>query len=290
MPCRLCSQDKPIRDSHIIPRSIRNWVLRTSVTGHMRSSNNPNKRIQDIFKRKLLCDDCEKLFKDYEDYFLDVIFKPIMNSYSPIINYNDKLLKFIVSISWRVLVVSLLNNERPWKNIIHKQAAKKTDNQWKDYLLNNCDLNGYEHHLLMLRRIKDVPDIEGTDVNINWYFFRSVDATIVQNSHESFVYTKIPGFALISPLQPSHFTHTNGTLVTDSGTLDIHKQTADNSVFEFLFNRASHGLSSLKKMNNKERDKINKAYSSNIDRIRDSFMSKLYLAEAMDNDERVQMT
>jgi hypothetical protein len=77
----------------------------------------------------------------------------------------------------------------------------------------------------------------------------------------------------------------NGTLVTESGILDIHKQTADDSVFEFLFNRAFHGLSSLKEMNKKERDKINKAYSNNINRIKDSFMSKLYLAETMDNDK-----
>ena len=61
--CPLCRSRGPLRESHIIPGFVFDWLLESSATGHMRDGRAPNLRIQDGFKQRLLCDSCEALLK-----------------------------------------------------------------------------------------------------------------------------------------------------------------------------------------------------------------------------------
>lgn len=145
--CKLCHKKKPLKNSHINPKFITDWIKNTSVTDKFRTAVNPNKRVQDTTKTKLLCEDCEQLFSGFEKYFSETIFKPVINSYNPVVNYNDNLLKFAVSLSWRYLVTS--DKEYSRLTTTQKMEAKKAEEQWRKYLLNEIELDEYEHHFFV---------------------------------------------------------------------------------------------------------------------------------------------
>lgn len=277
--CKLCLKNKPLRNSHIFPYFITDWIHNTSVTGKMRSAVTPNKRVQDTRKVKLLCEDCERLFSGFEKYFSEAIFKPVMNSYNPVLNYDYRLLKFAVSLSWRMLAISMQGC--PWKLSAHKLAAEKAEKRWREFLLHDIDLNGYEHYLLMLRLVTGAPKIEGTDININWYFFRTIDGTIVQNSKEAFVYMKLPGFVVISPVKSESFTHMAGTLIEKSGKLRFYEQVPDRGIFRFLFDRSVEALSPAGTISKRQKDKIEADYYKKQNKVQDSYGFKLFLAEIL---------
>jgi hypothetical protein len=275
--CKLCLKNKPLRSSHIFPHFITDWIRDTSVTEKMRSPFTPNKRIQDTKKVKLLCKDCERLFSKFEKYFSETIFKPVLNSNNPIVDYDINLLRFAVSLSWRMLAASL--QRCPWKAPFHKTAAEKAEVRWREFLLDDRDLNNYEHHLLMLRFVTGAPKIKGTDININWYFFRSIDGTIVQNSKEAFVYAKMPGFVFISPINPEPFTHLTGTLIKKRGQFEFYKQSLNGEICGFLIGRSVKVLSPLGIISKRQKDKIEIDTKKRMNKVQDSYGFKLFLAE-----------
>ena len=79
MKCRLCQQDKNLRESHIIPAFVYRWIKETSATGFLRFVKNVNLRVQDGVKVKLLCDDCEGILNVFETKFSHEIFYPYVN-------------------------------------------------------------------------------------------------------------------------------------------------------------------------------------------------------------------
>lgn len=275
--CKLCLKNNSLRNSHIFPQFITDWIRNTSVTGKMRAGITPNIRVQDTKKTKLLCEDCERLFSKFEKYFSETIFKPVLNADNPVLNYDYELQKFAVSLSWRMLVVSI--QKCPWKMPEHKLAAKKAENQWRNFLLHDTDLDGYEQHLLMLRLVQGASNIKSTNVNVNWYFFRTIDGTIVQNSKEAFVFMKLPGFVFISPLRPEPFFQMKGTLIEKKGKLEFYKQVPSSEIFRFLFNRSEETLSYLGTISKRQKDKIETDYYKNQNKIKDSYGFKLFLAE-----------
>ena len=68
--CRLCKcTDKPLKESHIIPKMFYNELKRNSPTHIMRMADNPNRGVQDGLKLPFLCGECEELFSKYERAF-----------------------------------------------------------------------------------------------------------------------------------------------------------------------------------------------------------------------------
>lgn len=76
MTCALCRLEKVLCDSHIYPKFTykrmkedegRFWSFSTSRQGH------DGQHVQDGFKEKLLCKDCEAIFQKSEDYFARVV-------------------------------------------------------------------------------------------------------------------------------------------------------------------------------------------------------------------------
>jgi len=280
--CKLCLENKELRESHIIPDFTGKWIKNTSVTGKLRSSDSVNKRIQNLIKVKLLCDDCESIFQKYEKYFSENIFKPFLNFYTPKFKYDEKLIKFIVSLSWRILIFSMPKVN--WKSDEHKIAAEKSEKVWRDFLYKNKDIGNYEQHLFLLRFVRGAPKISGTTVDINWYFFRSVDGTIVQNIQEAFTYVKIPGFVIISPLYEIQFNHLKNTKINFNGIIDFDKQHIDNSIFTYLVQCSDEALSPLKNLIPKQWEKIESSYKKNEKNIFNSYFYHMEAAKEFWSD------
>lgn len=64
--CRLCNKEGILINSHIIPKFIFKWHKKSSATGYLRTNLDPNKREQDGIKMRLLCNNCEALFNEWE--------------------------------------------------------------------------------------------------------------------------------------------------------------------------------------------------------------------------------
>lgn len=67
--CALCLRAAVLRVSHVIPSFIGRWLKATSPSPKFRSSEQPNKTVQDVPKLPLLCDDCEQKVGKYETAF-----------------------------------------------------------------------------------------------------------------------------------------------------------------------------------------------------------------------------
>jgi len=193
--CKLCGIEDDLKESHIVPKSIYKWIKNTSATSFLRAGKNPNLRIQDGIKIRLLCGDCEQRFSSYEKYFIENIFKPI-NEVEPTeqtpvsFDYNDKLFYFINSIWWRIIHYNSSNNEliksKYW------DVIQDCEKELKRFLLTfeypiNCDkiyinLLGYVEHA--------PPEYK----NVNYFFMRSVDPFIMFDDSACFFSLRIPSF------------------------------------------------------------------------------------------------
>lgn len=107
--CKFCNQNEAIENSHLIPKSIYDWLKKTAPTPYMRSSHNPNQRDQDGVKSPLLCSVCEVKFSKVEDAFFKSYFTKVANYRKPCpenISISPEIIKCIYIIAWRVLADS----------------------------------------------------------------------------------------------------------------------------------------------------------------------------------------
>ena len=74
--CAFCGQQVPLRESHVLPAFAFRWLRGRSGTGHIRHTDNPNRRVQDGLKLKWLCDACEGRFSRSETTFATKVFHP----------------------------------------------------------------------------------------------------------------------------------------------------------------------------------------------------------------------
>ena len=195
--CQLCKQKSELQTSHIVPSFLFNWLAKTSSTGFFRSAKQPNIRIQDGWKLPLLCRDCEKLFSKWETCFANMIFYRFINEYHRSHNYSEWLLRFCVSVSWRVLNYILHIDQLKHFDETTAKNVSISMNKWRNYLLNNQIFSAHElnHHLYFLEELSEAN--EDDNVFINRFFQRTLDFDLISHEDEEFVYIKFPYFILI---------------------------------------------------------------------------------------------
>ncbi|AKL95575.1 hypothetical protein CACET_c21280 [Clostridium aceticum] len=77
--CALCKKKAELKNSHIIPKFVTDWIKKTGPTGFLRDTNNAFRlRVQDGLKVHLLCGECEQLFSKHEKIFAEKIFIPYL--------------------------------------------------------------------------------------------------------------------------------------------------------------------------------------------------------------------
>lgn len=65
--CALCGNETELELSHTVPKMAVRTLKKTAI-GNIRSTENPNKTIQDSEKLYMLCGDCEDLFSEKETW------------------------------------------------------------------------------------------------------------------------------------------------------------------------------------------------------------------------------
>lgn len=194
--CRLCQQDRPLRDSHIIPRFVSKWLLDSSPTGGLRDLVTPNRRRQDIPTVPLLCSDCEQIFSRWESTFAARFFLPLHRNEASSITYDSWGLKFASSIVWRVLTQSL--ERGPGRLTLEQsRSASVAEQTWRAFILGTVRHPGrFEVHAIPL---DIVSGNVGSDVSpfLNRYLLRSADAEVIAGAKNVLVYSKLCRILLV---------------------------------------------------------------------------------------------
>jgi len=229
--CALCKKKRPLRMSHVIPSFVGKWLKETSGTGLLRSIVNPDERVQDLRTLPLLCDECEERLSAFETYFAKNVFYPFFEGKTGY-RYDFRLKKFMISLSWRTLLVSYAD----FKNDLPKLCGyvDKAEEAWRKYLLGSLDAGPYEHHLFFLNFVQNGEDLPR---GFEWYSLRGIDATLVGNEQRAMVYSKLPWIILVSSIYPTKLEGWEHTRIDDAGEIQLPQSIKDGGFGDFLLNR-----------------------------------------------------
>ncbi|MEX0552149.1 hypothetical protein [Klebsiella grimontii] len=194
--CRLCGRETVLELSHILPKFIFKYAKSTSLTGHIRATENPNRIVQDGKKIPFLCKECETLFSGWESYFSQNIFHPYQNDEKDSFDYDYRLSKFLASVSFRVLLYSFENDKNDFFDSTILKHAPVAINNLKEYLLgNNPHPKEQRQSLVLLDKTSD----EINDKNM--YLTRAIDFDVMTTDDCSFVYIKYLKFLQLCPIK-----------------------------------------------------------------------------------------
>jgi hypothetical protein len=272
--CKLCGKQTKLANSHIIPKFTVNWIKKTSATGYIRMAKKPNLRKQDLPKIKLLCKECENRFSKWEKLFAENIFIPYLEKGKQIFEYEDWLIRFAVSLSWRTIMKEIYSFRQ------ESNLATFVDNslkQWGSFLLEINDNPGtYENHLFFLDYISNINNLHLPDM-FQWYLLRGFDSTIAFSEKEVFAYTKLPGFIFCSGISPPKLKGWNKTLIKKEGIIEANQSISQPGFGDFLLNRSSLGVKLKKDLSEKQKEIIIKSLLKNPEKSLRSTGFKTYL-------------
>jgi hypothetical protein len=266
-PCLLCGRDAELQLSHVLPAFVFRWLRESSGNGFIRRNRTPNRRIQDGEKRYWLCVDCEQLFGGWEKSFAERLFQPYLKSSGEPIGYAHWLMRFCVSVSWRVLQYfkehGVLKALEPHA-LAHVERAEEA---WRDYLLGRRKRPGeFEMHLLPLDRIESatMPLVP----QINRYLMRACHMDFLQGKDAIFTYAKMGRFIVIGMIHEPNKARWKGTKVDPvSGMIRPREYELPASLLEYLKEKAQHTHAALASVSPKQRQKIDEAFRANIDQL-----------------------
>lgn len=239
--CALCLKKKTLMESHLIPKFVGKW-LKDNGTGYLVSAADGSKRVQDIVKIKLLCEDCEQKFSKLENYFANSIFYPFHNDILREFDYDGNLKPFIISMAWRCI--------QPIKEDFIKQNPSlqvnsfidKAEKEWREFLNGDSNLiDSYETHLLFLDYLKSTENME-VDPKFHWYLLHTTDFTIVYGDTMAYFYVKLPWMIFVISIEPKKLEGWEGTIVNKNGHIAMPQTVRAAGFAEFLQDRAKLAL------------------------------------------------
>ena len=197
-PCALCGDEGPLEESHLTSKFIKRRMTRDSGTGYFRGD--PNRRLQNTKKRPLLCRTCEDRFSDGETAFANEVYHPTRDDLAVDIVWTDRIMYFVVSITWRNIMLTLLEPPKGYdlreKDFSVLRAAEE---RLRRYLLG---ATGYpvdlEQHLLILTGY-----IRSQHVGLNLYLHATFEHWTCANAASDDVYSVVlvPGMVFVTLLK-----------------------------------------------------------------------------------------
>ena len=281
--CRLCCKKKELRESHIIPKFVFDWQKESSGTGFLRSSEMPNKRVQDGKKEHMLCGDCETLLNQWETLFATKIFHPLNKREAIRFEYQSWLLKFAVSVSWRVLTWykpdTLSEISESGKALIAK--ALQT---WKEFLFDQHPHPGsFEQHMILLDVIKSIQNIDNLPPNWNRFMTRGCHINLAHSEgHPLYIYTKMGRITLLGFIGINYPRQWVGTKIhvkrgIIGGNIKLPVQFLD-----YMKDRAITELHQQDRISKNQNEAINRTYRKDPGR---GVMSETF--QSLDHDVRL---
>lgn len=199
--CPLCGTHGPLKVSHIVPAFVFRWLRDTSSTGHIRAGDAPARRVQDGLKKRWLCGSCEALFSGLERRFCNELFNPWSVGDVRRVDYGDWLIRFCVSVSWRILRHGM--DSQPMDHLSEDQqaAAGEAEETWRRFLLGELPHPGrHEQHIIpWLGPLQGGPQDDLPD-NLNRYLMRGTGIDVFTTGDGAFTYAKMGRFAVFGTI------------------------------------------------------------------------------------------
>jgi hypothetical protein len=268
--CRLCGQPGELQDSHVLPAFVFRWLKETSGTGFMRFGQEPNRRIQDGFRKQWLCLTCEQRLNVWETQFATKLFHSLNQNSGSRVPYSEWLLKFCVSVSWRSLLMMIEDFGLKHFSKAQQNAAVLALETWRGFLLEkNRHPGRFEQHLLPLDSV-DHFTLE-LPANFNRYVLRAVEIDAVHGEKTAFIFSKLGRFFILGFIDVVHASRWAGTKVhVRDGVIQPRQYTLPIEFGDYLVDRAKRHAAIYGKISDAQRRKIDEAFRKNIDRVANS--------------------
>lgn len=265
--CRLCSVEASLQLSHILPAFTYRWLRDSSGNGHLRTSAEPNLRVQDGLKRYWLCATCEELFSKSETAFAGQLFHPYISASGKSFRYSRWLLHFCTSVSWRVL--RFYTDEKHLKDWESEATARVSaaETAWREFLLGQRPNPGpFQQHLLPLDQIESTTGELAP--NINRYLMRAIHMDLCRGSRSIFTYSKLGRFIILGFVHEPNLRQWRGTRVHASeGFVEPRKYVLPKALGDYLNEKASKMSAALDSVSDRQQSKIDSAFQANVDRF-----------------------
>lgn len=238
--CALCLRDKTLQKSHIIPKFIGKIIKGNSQTLINGLNPEKNPKPQDITKEYLLCSECEQKISVWENLFRKNLISTQKKNINLPVAYDSWMLKFMVSISWRVLIY-LKHSKPPLEKDITSKKLKKfipslesnfhsdantTLEKWRLFLLSETEeIAPYKQHFLILNG-NNFPNES----------FGNILFTVYQDKENAYTHAQLGQFIILGIIKQTSPEDWVGTTVNlKEGVLD-GKQTIPSIYAKWLNN------------------------------------------------------
>ena len=265
--CALCAGSSDLQASHIIPGFVFDWLRETSATGHFRFSQSPNRRVQDGWKPRMLCWNCEQRFSAWEREFAEKCFVPINSGGVRKISYGPWMLKFATSVSWRVLrVFAATGGLSGFPGHI---LAKVDDalQAWACFLMGSqADPGSHEQHMFVVDVLESTSN-DNPPANISRYLARAIEFYVDHTQDSAISYAKMGRFVLFGFVEMQHPRRWKGTKLNVQhglfGQADIE---LPSNVRDFIFQRARLAAETSSQISERQQTKIRQTYERDLER------------------------
>lgn len=268
--CRLCGNYSTLKESHIIPAFIFRWFKDSSATGYLRYGMEINKRVQDGIKLHWLCEDCEGRFGEWEKCFSEKIFMPLNKGEGARFTYGPWMLKFAVSVSWRVLSYLHEMGLSHFSSALLGHVENALDT-WREFLLDKCvHPDGFEQHMLLMDLV-DSHSINNLPPNMNRYLLRTVEINSACRESQAFVYTKMCRVMLVGFINIDRPRQWQGSkLHLNHGKINSQTYTLPDYFRRYIFERARKAGGFNGKVSAKQASNISTTYRQGMQRATSS--------------------
>lgn len=261
--CQLCGQNRQLQFGHIIPKFVFAWA-KDSALGFLRSSKEPNVRVQDGEKQRLFCFDCEQRLSVWEQAFYESVFAPLHDKGATTkdLEYGDWALKFAASVSLRNLLCHRQNTSelRGYLSEEQFELAEKAFTAWREFLLAMQENpREYEQHILTFDFIGShtVPFLSPY---MNRYLVRAIDTDLLCADGVTVTYTKLGRLAIFGFIQMEDRNKWRGTKIhLKRGKIGSAACYIPQYLLQYLSDRADHIAASIGAISEKQSTKITEA-------------------------------
>lgn len=274
MDCALCQKNPQSEDSHIIPAFVFRWLKKTSATGFMRGSEDPNRRIQDGKKYPLLCEKCEDRLSVFEGTFSSEVFYPYTQTKQIGLPYGEVGLKFFVSLVWRALHHLWITDTDPTKPLQPELQGvlEKPYNVWREFLLDQRPHPGaFTVHVFPVDNVMS-STVPNTPSKTSQYYTGAIDMDLVCCDSYAHVYVKIPYFIIFGTLfeKRSPKFSKNTQIRVKKGTLGGRSMAMPKNIMEYVCSRSRLVEDLTKLLTDKQLEVMLKAAERNPERLKAS--------------------
>lgn len=278
--CAFCGGQAELMQSHVLPAFVFRWLReRSGKGGHIRETDRPNVRVQDGLKQPWLCSACEGHFGQYETAFATKVFHPWHRGENRI-PYGDWMLKFAVSVSWRVLKYARVRNPAAIYTEEQNHLMDEAAERWRAFLEGEVPHpDQFEQHLLIFDFVKET-SINDLPKNFNRFMTGAVTLDIVGSDRSLMTFAKMGRFMIFGIIQKGPNRWEGTKLHVRDGLLKPDKFVILAGLIDLFRQKASIVSSAMAEVSDKQLAKIDKRVRENLDAFSVSDQFAAIMADA----------